>query len=76
MKLIRTVGLALVLAPSLGLYGCAHYPTREERYYNARQEARRHLERRLAACGYDEPCRARARSDYDIRMAEIERYRM
>jgi hypothetical protein len=70
------MGLAVALAPAFGLSGCATYPTREQRYYNAREAARRHLERRLAECGYYEPCRARARSDYDIRMAEIERYRM
>lgn len=76
MKLLRLMGLAVALAPTLGLSGCATYPTREQRYYEAREAARRHLERRLAACGYDEPCRARARADYDIRLAEIERYRM
>ena len=74
MKLIKTLGLALALAPSLGLFGC--YTTREDRYQHARYEARRHLDRRLAECGYSEECRARARADYDLRMAEIERYRM
>jgi len=76
MKLLRLMGLAVALAPIVGASGCATYPTREQRYYDARAAARRHLERRLAECGYYEPCRARARADYDIRMAEIERYRM
>jgi hypothetical protein len=74
MKLMRLLGLALALGPSVGLFGC--YTTREQRYQDARAAARRHLDRRLYECGYNEPCRARARADYDMRMAEIERYRM
>ena len=73
MKLLRLMGLTIAIAP---LFGCAHYQTREERYQESRAAARRQLERRLADCGWDEPCRARARQAYDLRMAEIERYRM
>ena len=75
MKLSRALAFGLLLAPVVA--GCAtegpYYHT--SRYERERVEARRVLNERLSHC-LTEECRARARQDYDLRMAQIERYRM
>ena len=78
MRRLTILGFALSFGPALGLLGCVtpRVSYREQRYEEERAEARRILDRRLYECGPSTECRARARRDYDLRMAEVERYRM